>query len=59
VKGNDRVTFSLGETTAPGDDNRLLPAQFAGRFKTQSTIHARPRLDHVASVIVNANDGMM
>ena len=31
VKGSDRVTFSLGETITPGDDNHLLPPQFTGR----------------------------
>jgi len=31
VIGSDRVTFSLCETTTPGDDNHLLPAQFTGR----------------------------
>jgi len=25
VKGSDRVTFGLCETTTPGDDNHLLP----------------------------------
>src|SRR4029077_3823022 len=31
VKGSDRVTFSLCETTTPCDDNHLLPPQFTGR----------------------------
>src|SRR6266478_1469654 len=31
MKGSGRVTFSLCETTTPGDDNHLLPAQFTGR----------------------------
>src|SRR4029077_19703333 len=31
IKGSGRVTFGLWETTTPGDDNHLLPAQFTGR----------------------------
>jgi len=31
IKSSDRVTVSLWETSAPGDDNHLLPAQFTGR----------------------------
>ena len=28
-KGSDRVTFSLCETTTPGDDNHLLPSRLS------------------------------
>jgi hypothetical protein len=48
VKGSERVAFSLCETTTPGDENHLLPAQFTGRdigiCSLLSNIMSAPRL---------------
>ena len=64
VKGSDRVTFSLGETITPGDDNHLLPPQFAGgdilafvRSFPAVKLTSRYELLRLAQLDVLTNDG--